>query len=52
MMGDVIHASNGEEALAWCKRQAADVLVTDIQLPRGIDGRSPNAVPSMIPDCR
>jgi len=35
---DVIHASNGEEALAWCKRQVADVLVTDIQLPGGIDG--------------
>jgi CheY-like chemotaxis protein len=25
---DVIHASTGKEALAWCMRQAADVLVT------------------------
>jgi CheY-like chemotaxis protein len=30
---DVIHASNGKGALARCKRQAADMLVTDIQLP-------------------
>jgi CheY-like chemotaxis protein len=35
---DVIHAANGEEALAWCKRQAADVLVTDIRLPGKVDG--------------
>ena len=34
----VIHASNGEEALAWCERQAADVLITDIRLPGQIDG--------------
>ena len=34
----VIHASTGEEALAWCRRRAADVLVTDIQLPGTIDG--------------
>jgi CheY-like chemotaxis protein len=34
----VIHASNGEEALAWCKRHAADLLVTDIRLPGEIDG--------------
>lgn len=34
----VIHASTGEEALAWCKRHAADVLVTDIRLPGGVDG--------------
>jgi CheY-like chemotaxis protein len=34
----VIHASTGEEALAWCKRQVADVLVTDIRLPGDIDG--------------
>jgi CheY-like chemotaxis protein len=34
----VIHASNGEEALAWCKRQAADVLITDIRLPGQVDG--------------
>jgi CheY-like chemotaxis protein len=35
---DVVHANNGEEALAWCKRQAADVLVTDIKLPGKVDG--------------
>ena len=35
---DVIHASTGEEALAWCMRQAADVLVTDITLPGKVDG--------------
>jgi CheY-like chemotaxis protein len=35
---DVVHASNGEQALEWCKRQAADVLVTDIKLPRKVDG--------------
>jgi CheY-like chemotaxis protein len=34
----VIHAANGEEALAWCGRQAADVLITDVKLPGGIDG--------------
>jgi CheY-like chemotaxis protein len=34
----VFHASTGEEALAWCKRQLADVLVTDIRLPGDIDG--------------
>jgi DNA-binding response OmpR family regulator len=26
---DVIQASNGEEALEWCKQRAADLLVTD-----------------------
>jgi DNA-binding response OmpR family regulator len=30
---EVIHAANGEQALAWCKRRVADVLVTDIKLP-------------------
>ena len=35
---DVVHASNGEDALAWCKRQAADVLITDIRLPGQVDG--------------
>jgi CheY-like chemotaxis protein len=30
---DVIHVSIGKEALARRKRQAADMLVTDIQLP-------------------
>ena len=34
----VIHASNGEEALSWCGRRVADVLVTDIVLPGRIDG--------------
>lgn len=34
----VIHAADGEEALAWCGRRAADVLVTDIRLPGKIDG--------------
>ena len=35
---DVIHAANGEHAPSWCGRQAADVLVTDVKLPGGIDG--------------
>jgi CheY-like chemotaxis protein len=35
---EVIHASDGEEALAWCKRRVADVLVTDITLPGEVDG--------------
>ena len=35
---DVIHASNGEEALELCGRHFADVLVTDIRLPGEIDG--------------
>jgi DNA-binding response OmpR family regulator len=34
----VIHAADGEEALAWCRRRAADVLVTDIRLPGAVDG--------------
>ncbi|WFU76400.1 response regulator [Bradyrhizobium sp. CB2312] len=34
----VIHASTGEEALAWCKRRVADVLVTDVRLPGQVDG--------------
>ncbi|UFW46559.1 MULTISPECIES: response regulator [Bradyrhizobium] len=34
----VIHASTGEEALEWCKRQVADVLVTDVRLPGKLDG--------------
>jgi DNA-binding response OmpR family regulator len=34
----VIHASTGEEALVWCKRKVADVLVTDIRLPGKVDG--------------
>ena len=28
----------GKQALAWCKRRVADVLVTDIRLPGRIDG--------------
>jgi DNA-binding NtrC family response regulator len=35
---EVIHAANGEQALAWCTRHIADVLVTDIRLPGGVDG--------------
>ena len=35
---DVIPAGTGDEALAWCKRQIADVLVTDIRLPGPVDG--------------
>ena len=35
---DVIHASTGEEALALCGRSAADVLITDVQLPGSVDG--------------
>jgi CheY-like chemotaxis protein len=34
----VIHARTGEEALDWCKRHVADVLVTDVRLPGNIDG--------------
>jgi len=34
----VTHVANGEEALAWCGRQAADVLITDVKLPGDIDG--------------
>lgn len=34
----VIHAADGEEALAWCGRRVAEVLVTDIRLPGEIDG--------------
>jgi CheY-like chemotaxis protein len=35
---DVIHASSGEDALTWCKRRIADVLITDIRLPGHVDG--------------
>jgi CheY-like chemotaxis protein len=34
----VIAASDGKEALDWCKEHVVDVLVTDIQLPGQIDG--------------
>lgn len=35
---NVIHAADGEQALAWCKRRVADVLITDIKLPGTVDG--------------
>src|SRR3954469_21283234 len=35
---EVIHAANGEQALIWCGRKVADVLVTDIKLPGNVDG--------------
>jgi DNA-binding response OmpR family regulator len=35
---EVIHAANGEDALAWCRRRVADVLITDIKLPGSVDG--------------
>ena len=35
---EVIQASNGDEALEWCKQQIADLLVTDIRLPGEVDG--------------
>lgn len=34
----MIHAADGELALAWCRRQAADVLLTDIRLPGKVNG--------------
>jgi CheY-like chemotaxis protein len=34
----VIHAASGEEALAWCKRRVAELLITDIRLPGEVDG--------------
>lgn len=34
----VVHARTGEEALDWCRRQFADVLITDVMLPGKIDG--------------
>lgn len=34
----VIHAATGEEAMTWCVRRAADVLVTDNILPGKVDG--------------
>jgi DNA-binding response OmpR family regulator len=34
----VIHASTGKEALAWCRRRAADVLITEVRLPGNVDG--------------
>jgi CheY-like chemotaxis protein len=34
----VIHTADGEEALEWCRRRAADVLITDVKLPGQVDG--------------
>ena len=34
----VVHAANGEEALAWCGRRVVDLLITDVRLPRSVDG--------------
>lgn len=34
----VLHAANGEEALAWCGRQVVDLLITDVKLPGSVDG--------------
>jgi CheY-like chemotaxis protein len=34
----VIHAADGEEALEWYRRRAADVLITDVKLPGQVDG--------------
>jgi CheY-like chemotaxis protein len=31
-------ANNGDEALSWCKQKIADVLETNIELPRMVDG--------------
>ncbi|MET4513757.1 response regulator [Bradyrhizobium sp. I1.7.5] len=35
---EVIHVADGEEALACYGRRVADVLITDVKLPGGIDG--------------
>ncbi|WFU57727.1 response regulator [Bradyrhizobium pachyrhizi] len=35
---NVIQAADGEEALVWCSRKIADVLITDIRLPGKVDG--------------
>jgi CheY-like chemotaxis protein len=34
----VIHAANGEEALAWCGRRIVDILITDVKLSGSVDG--------------
>jgi len=34
----VVHAANGEEALAWCGRRVVDLLITDVKLPGSVDG--------------
>ncbi|MGO4513527.1 response regulator transcription factor [Bradyrhizobium sp. 2TAF36] len=49
----VIYASTGEEALAWCKRHAADVLVTDVRLPGQVDRwQIAERCREQDPDCR
>ncbi|OSI24821.1 response regulator transcription factor [Bradyrhizobium canariense] len=35
---EVIHAANGEDALEWCGKRVADVLVTDVRMPGRVDG--------------
>ena len=35
---NVSHVADGEQALVWCGRQVADVLITDIKLPGKVDG--------------
>ena len=35
---DVVQAADAEEALEWCRRRFADVLVTDVRLPGTVDG--------------
>ena len=35
---DVVHAANGEEALAWYGRRIVDLLITDVKLPGSVDG--------------
>jgi DNA-binding response OmpR family regulator len=35
---EVLQAADGREALSWCRQRAADVLVTDVVLPGGING--------------
>ncbi|MCP3442322.1 response regulator [Bradyrhizobium sp. CCGUVB14] len=35
---EVLHAADGEQALNWCGRKVADVLVTDVKLPGKVDG--------------
>jgi DNA-binding response OmpR family regulator len=50
---EVIQASDGEEALAWCQRRVADVLVTDSSCRDwSTGGKLPNAVASMIRNYR
>ena len=35
---EVAHVASGDQALAWCRKRGADVLVTDIRLPGPMDG--------------